>query len=45
MYHRMLQPEQRASGCIECGQCETHCPQSIAIIEELKNVKAIFEPA
>jgi len=44
MYHRMLQPEQRASGCIECGQCENHCPQSIAIIGELKNVMAIFEP-
>jgi len=45
MYHRMLQPEQRASGCIECGECESHCPQSITIIEELKNVTAIFEPA
>ena len=43
--YRILQPEQRASGCIECGQCETHCPQSISIREELKNVKAIFEPA
>ena len=43
--YRILQPEQRASNCIECGECETHCPQSIKIREELKNVQAIFEPA
>jgi len=43
MYLRLLQPGQRASNCIECGECETHCPQSIAIREELKGVKAIFE--
>jgi uncharacterized protein len=44
MYLRLLQPGQRASNCIECGECETHCPQSIAIREELKGVRAIFEP-
>jgi uncharacterized protein len=42
--YRLLKPEQRASVCIECGQCETLCPQSIAIIEELKNVRVVFEP-
>ena len=43
--YRMLSPNQRASNCIECGECETHCPQGIAIRKELKNVAAIFEQA
>jgi predicted aldo/keto reductase-like oxidoreductase len=32
-----------ASKCVECGQCESHCPQHIAIRSELKNVKELFE--
>ncbi|MCF0108534.1 MAG: aldo/keto reductase [Erysipelotrichaceae bacterium] len=32
-----------ASHCIECGKCERHCPQSIHIREELKNVQKTFE--
>ncbi|HWR09665.1 aldo/keto reductase [Sporomusa sp.] len=32
-----------ASKCVECGKCESHCPQSIKIREELKNVTALFE--
>ena len=32
-----------ASQCIECGKCEQHCPQGIAIRSELKNVKKRFE--
>ena len=32
-----------ASQCVECGQCETHCPQGISIRAELKNVAALFE--
>ncbi|HYH03721.1 MAG TPA: aldo/keto reductase [Bacillota bacterium] len=31
------------SKCVECGQCESHCPQGIAIREELKRVKELFE--
>jgi predicted aldo/keto reductase-like oxidoreductase len=42
MYH-WVKPDQRASNCIECGECETHCPQGISIGEELKNVVALFE--
>ncbi|GIM30224.1 aldo/keto reductase [Clostridium polyendosporum] len=38
-----LKPEQRASKCVECGKCESHCPQNIQIRQQLKNVKAFFE--
>ena len=41
--YKMLQPKQKASNCVECGKCETHCPQGISIRQELKNVKAVFE--
>lgn len=41
-YHVWLKPPQKASNCVECGLCETHCPQGISIREELKNVKAVF---
>lgn len=32
-----------ASMCKECGKCESHCPQSISIRKELKNVRREFE--
>ncbi|MDK2807698.1 MAG: uncharacterized protein PWP24_431 [Clostridiales bacterium] len=32
-----------ASLCVECGLCEKHCPQSIPIRKELKQVKRRFE--
>jgi uncharacterized protein len=37
-YNFMLPPEQRASNCAECGECEEKCPQHIPIREELKKV-------
>ncbi|MCI1478723.1 MAG: aldo/keto reductase [Clostridium beijerinckii] len=33
---------ERADKCVECGKCESHCPQAIKIRQELKNVKTIF---
>ena len=38
LYNRMTAPEQRASNCAECGECEERCPQHIKITEELKKV-------
>lgn len=32
-----------ASRCVECGKCETHCPQNIAIRSQLKNVSREME--
>ncbi|MEG0375873.1 MAG: 4Fe-4S binding protein, partial [Raoultibacter sp.] len=32
-----------ASRCIECGACESVCPQHIAIIDELKRAAELFE--
>ncbi|WP_323089249.1 aldo/keto reductase [Allobaculum sp. JKK-2023] len=33
----------RASTCIECRQCEEHCPQHLSITDYLKEVAAVLE--
>jgi predicted aldo/keto reductase-like oxidoreductase len=35
-YNKLISDEKDASRCIECGECETACPQSIDIIDKLK---------
>lgn len=42
-YLNSLLKEEKASNCVECGKCETHCPQNIKIIKELKDVVNTFE--
>ena len=43
LYNQMTSPEQRASNCAECGECEERCPQRIKIGEELKKVHAALK--
>lgn len=39
--YNSLAPEQRASSCIECGNCAALCPQSIAIPERLGEISSV----
>jgi len=41
-YHHFLKDPQRASACVQCGQCLEHCPQQIAIPDELEHVAEVF---
>jgi uncharacterized protein len=40
VYKEFMTPEQRASACTGCGECEEKCPQHIPIREELEKAHA-----
>ncbi len=42
-YYMLLKDGERASSCIECGECENICPQMVPIQNTLKKVKKTFE--
>ncbi|OOM14297.1 aldo/keto reductase [Clostridium saccharobutylicum] len=41
-YNIFVNESERPDKCVECGKCESHCPQGIKIRQELKNVKKLF---
>ena len=42
-YDRVTAEGGKASECIQCGQCEGACPQSIPVIENLQKAVEVFE--
>ena len=42
MYNVLMGPEQKASNCQECGECEEKCPQQLEIMETLKEAHALL---
>lgn len=40
---RVVSPERQPDHCIQCGQCEIHCPQNIKIPRELDKLSGMIE--
>ncbi len=43
-YGNFMLPEQRASNCADCGECEKLCPQHLRIREGLRKVHEALSP-
>lgn len=43
-YNNNIKPHHQANNCVECGLCEEACPQSIEIIDWLKEAHLRFAP-
>ncbi len=43
MYQRAVRDGGKAGDCVQCGNCQAHCPQHIEIIETLKKAAATFD--
>jgi len=41
-YNRFMDAATRADNCVECGQCESVCPQQIEVIDWLKRAHAFL---
>ncbi|QQO08708.1 aldo/keto reductase [Breznakiella homolactica] len=44
-YRNLTVKHGKASDCIGCRACESHCPQHIAIADKMKDVTAVFDRA
>ncbi len=42
-YNMVLSESERASSCVQCGECLDKCPQGIPIPEELEHVAGLFK--
>ena len=42
-YDRSVPRLRQANHCVQCGQCEPHCPQNIRIIDELQKIDEFVE--
>ena len=41
-YNNWIAPEGRADKCLQCGECESKCPQHIAIMEWLEKTESLL---